>query len=280
MELFSLNYVALFYVLWLYFAFKRWWYRPLYAGGGRRSLKRLQRCAPQVLVRAARTQRQCQLFLAACFERRQWLQYSFCYYYGGHAKSYSTWLMAAGTLYAIWNDLHAPSTGECYAFSIISFSGMAAPWYHGRWMGVALGVTMPAFMRCQVCPPERTAEGCIEFQREHGCHACDRIGCWHANPRCLFYNRARDTHEDAQWGDTVPHLRQTITRCTADGTQMQGRMQVYWWREYHDVRFVINEQHFKMGKASGHECNCLIDTLRQQLHLDCDVRAVRAYVQA
>ena len=61
---------------------------------------------------------------------------------------------------------------------------------------------------------------------------------------------------------------------------MQGRMQVYWWREYDDVRFVFNEQHFKMGKASGHEYNCLIDTLRQQLHLDCDVRAVRAYVQA
>ena len=54
-----------------------------------------------------------------------------------------------------------------------------------------------------------------------------------------------------------------------------------WWRQYHDVRFVVNEaQQFTMGNASGHDCNCLIDTLRQQLHLDCDVGAVRAYVQA
>ena len=34
-----------------------------------------------------------------------------------------------------------------------------------------------------------------------------------------------------------------------------------------------------MGKASGSECNCLIDTLRQQMNLECDIKAVRDYVQ-
>ena len=89
MELFLVNYVALFYVLWLYFMCKRWWYRPLCVGSGRRSLKRMQRCAPQVLVRAVKTQRQCELLLGNFVQRRHWLQYGFCYYYGGHAKSVS-----------------------------------------------------------------------------------------------------------------------------------------------------------------------------------------------
>ena len=280
MELLLVNYVALFYILWSYFACKRW-YCSLRARGGRRSLKRLQRCAPQILVRAARIERQCQLILEKCVQQRHWLQYSFCYYYGGHANSVPAWLMSAGTLYALWNDLHVSSIGECYALSIITFSGMAALWCHGPWMGVVLGVAMPAFMRCQVCPPERTAEGCMEFQRQHGCHACDRRGCWHANPLCLFYDRSREAHEDALLGDTVPHMRETRITCTADGTQMEGRLQVDWWRLYNDVRFVLNEaQHFTMCKASGHESNCLIDTLRQLLLLDCDIGAVREYVQA
>ena len=169
MELFFVNDVALFYVLWLYFACKRR-YCTLCARGGRRSLKRLQRCAPQVLVRSARTERQCQLLLDQFVQRRHWLQYGFCYYYGGHANSLSAWLMSAGTLYALWNDLHASSIGECYAWSVITFSGMTAPWCYGRWLGVALGVAMPAFMRCQVCPPERTAEGCMEFHDGRGQH--------------------------------------------------------------------------------------------------------------
>ena len=259
---------------------KRWWYRPLCVGSGRRSLKRMQRCAPQILVRAARTQRQCQLLLENFVQRRHWLQYGFCYYYGGHAKSVSTWMMSAGTLYALWNDVHARSIGECYVWSILSFSGMAAPWCHGPWMGVALGATMPAFMRCQICPSDRTADDCVQFQRSHGCHACDRRGCWHANPRCAFHNTAREPHRDSQWGDSVPHERETRITCIADGAPMIGRLRVDWWRAYNNVRFAVGEQqHFTMGKASGHQCNCLIDTLRQQLHLDCNIGAVRAYVR-
>jgi hypothetical protein len=221
MDLLFLNYVALFYVLLFYFACKRW-YRSLGVRGGRRSLKRLRRCAPQILVRAARQHLQCQYFLESCFERRHWLQYSFCYYHGGHAASGSAWLMTAGTLYALWNDMHAGSSAQCYALSIITFSGIARPWCYGPWMGVVLGVAMPAFMPCQICPPRRTAGGCVDFQRVHGCHACDRTGCWQANPSCRFYNRSREEHADALLGDTVPHMRQTRITCTADGMQVQG----------------------------------------------------------
>ena len=61
---------------------------------------------------------------------------------------------------------------------------------------------------------------------------------------------------------------------------MEGRLRVNWWTAYNDVRFAVNEQQqLTMGKASGHQCNCLIDTLRQQLNLDCKTGAVRAYVR-
>ena len=58
-----------------------------------------------LLVRVARQQRQCQLFLQRCIERRHLLHYCFCYYYGGHARHLSSWLLAAGTLYCLWNDV-------------------------------------------------------------------------------------------------------------------------------------------------------------------------------
>ena len=144
-----------------------------------------------------------------------------------------------------------------------------------------LAVVLPAFMPCPICPPNRTDEECVEFQRTHGCHACDRIGCWNANPSCRFFNRSREAHADAQLGDVVPHMRETRITCTADGTLMQGRLNVRWWERYRAVRFTINDSApLMMGFASGDECNCLIDTLRQQLHLDCDTIAVRAFVQA
>ena len=60
-----MNYVALFYVLIIYTAWKRW-YHSLPAGGGRKSMKRLQRCAPQVLFRALKNQRYCQHVLQEC----------------------------------------------------------------------------------------------------------------------------------------------------------------------------------------------------------------------
>ena len=87
--------------------------------------------------------------------------------------------------------------------------------------------------------------------------------------------------DDHQPGDSVPHMRETRITCTADGWEIEGRHSVDWWKQYRDVFFSVNEaNHFSMGKASGDECNCLIDTLRQQMNLESDIRAVRDYVQA
>ena len=279
MQLFLLHYAALFYVIYFYFAWKRW-YCTLNTGGGRKAINRLRRCAPQVLVRAAQQQRRCELFLESCIGRRHWLQYGFCYYYGGHARHVSSWLIAAGTLYCLWNNVHAPTPAQCYVFSGMAFAGMAEPHVYGPHMGMILAVTVPAFMRCSICPPHFTDGGCVEFQAAHGCHACDRRGCWRANLSCPFFLRSRDEHRDAGWGDSIPHMRETHITCVADGSNIGGRRSQQWWRQFHDVRFIVDEtEHFVMGTASGDECNCLIDTLRQQLNLDCDPRAVRAFVQ-
>ena len=144
-----------------------------------------------------------------------------------------------------------------------------------------LAGTVPAFMRCPICPPDFTGEECADFQRINGCHACDRRGCWQANPSCLFFARSRELHQDAGWGDSVPHMRETRITCTADGLDMEGRLSVDWWRQYRDVCFTVNgAEQFSMGKASGAECNCLIDTLRQQMNLECNITEVRNYVQA
>ena len=136
-------------------------------------------------------------------------------------------------------------------------------------------------MRCDVCPAYFTREQCAEFQRIHGCHACDRRNCWRESPLCLLGGKPRETGLAGAWGDTVPHMRETHITCTADGRHLAGCRREGWWERYHDVYFSINDrEHFVMGKASGDQCNCLIDTLRQQLHVECDVRAVRAFVQA
>ena len=158
---------------------------------------------------------------------------------------------------------------------------MALPYSCGPYIGLLLAGTMPAFMRCQVCPPHFTDEDCVQLQRNNGCHACDRRGCWHTSPGCPFVGRSRVNHRDADLGDTVPHMRETRITCIADGVDMVGQLRQHWWALHRDVRFTVNGvHHFSMGKASGDQCNCLIDTLRQQLHLECDIRAVRAYVQA
>ena len=76
-------------------------------------------------------------------------------------------------------------------------------------------------------------------------------------------------------------MRETRITCTADGLDMEGRLNVDWWRQYRDVCFTVNgAEQFSMGKASGDECNCLIDTLRQQMNLECNIAEVRNYVQA
>ena len=134
--------------------------------------------------------------------------------------------------------------------------------------------------RCKNCPLHFTDEQCRISQRDNGCHACGKTDCWQMNPACPYFGRCREDHQDAELGDSIPHMRETHITCTADGFAIEGRHGIDWWKQYKDVCFSINEvNHFSMGKASGEECNCLIDTLRQQMNLKCDVRAVRNYLQ-
>ena len=127
-------------------------------------------------------------------------------------------------------------------------------------------VTMPACIPCHICPSESTAEECKKFQCMYGCHGCDRQGCWHTSPSCVFYKRFREPHADALLADSTSHMRQTHITCIADGRVITGERNVNWWTGYNEVRFVVNHaEHVIMGTASGEEYNCLIDTLRQQL---------------
>ena len=81
------------------------------------------------------------------------------------------------------------------------------------------------------------------------CSACDRYGCWEANPWCPFYGRCRESHADASMGDTVPH--------------MQGMIQVRRLGiSFHGAEmFDIDGATFSLGGATGEDNNCLIDTL-------------------
>ena len=92
------------------------------------------------------------------------------------------------------------------------------------------------------------------------CAACDRVNCSIDNPDCPYYHRCREPHADAQLGDNVPHMRQMAIEFEADGT------------------VEVDEKRFVPGDASSESCNCLIDTLRQVLHLQCDLAVVRRHL--
>ena len=99
------------------------------------------------------------------------------------------------------------------------------------------------------------------------------------NSYCSYYSRNRDRHSDAGLGDTVPHMREVHVVCVADGSARQGRQNINWWRG-RQVHFVFHRDTvYCMGSASGDECNCLIDALRQCLDVIFDVRAVRDLLQ-
>lgn len=39
---------------------------------------------------------------------------------------------------------------------------------------------------CNVCPHDMGSENCRIYQQLHGCHACDRPGCWRLSADCPF----------------------------------------------------------------------------------------------
>ena len=134
--------------------------------------------------------------------------------------------------------------------------------------------------KCEQCGFDKDSSQCHAFQREHGCHACDKKGCWTSSSTCVFRNRNREDHVDASLGDNVDHMRRTSIECFVDGIKVahNARRRPNWWYG-HDVEFHIDGKAFRMGIASGDGCNCLIDTIRQALDIECDVSEVRAHLE-
>ena len=93
------------------------------------------------------------------------------------------------------------------------------------------------------------------------CTKCGRAGCNPNSPLCSYFGRERLQHPDAGWGDNVPHMRE-----------------LRWERQGQHI--CIEGELFAKGKATGQGNNCLIDTLRQTLGLEVDVRFVRRRLQS
>ena len=92
------------------------------------------------------------------------------------------------------------------------------------------------------------------------CASCDRMYCSVDNPDCPYYGCPRLPHADAQPGDNVPHMLQMAIEFVGDGI------------------VEVDQKRFRPGDASSESCNCLIDTLRQVLHLQCDLSGVRRHL--
>eukprot|EP00973_Karenia_brevis_P028027 3859141-Karenia_brevis.AAC.1 len=52
-----------------------------------------------------------------------------------------------------------------------------------------------------------------------------------------------------------------------------------WWAACWSLVIEIDSHSYIQGFASGDGCNCLIDTIRQQLGAQCDVAAVRGALE-
>ena len=110
------------------------------------------------------------------------------------------------------------------------------------------------------------------------CHRCDKIG--HKTDACPFFKKERDTHSDAKWGDTTPHLQQTQILISVEGEAVQYCQRLPGWWIGQKLEISVDGMCFVLGSASGEGCNCLIDTLRQVLPtFVCDVALVRAELE-
>ena len=68
-------------------------------------------------------------------------------------------------------------------------------------------------------------------------------------------------------GDTIPHMSQTNIALQLDDMPLtQGSQRSEQWYEGHKLEITVDGRNFELGTASGKGCNCLIDTLRQQLN--------------
>ena len=98
----------------------------------------------------------------------------------------------------------------------------------------------------------------------------------------FFFRRHRAAHVDATLGNNVPHLRGELNiRVLEDEVPVETNatpMPADWWR-LKNVVIEIDGDAYRMGRASGLGYNCLIDTLRQSLHVSCNVDFIRHQLQ-
>jgi hypothetical protein len=139
----------------------------------------------------------------------------------------------------------------------------------------------PSDSPCELCD-RQCPEACKVQQRVHGCHACDRIGCWKRSRACPFYNRNRPNHVDASLGDNVPHMNETPVQIFLGGAELlKGAQMQSHWRKGRDIVVKVDGVCFNTGSASGANMNCLIDTLRQVVvgGVECNVQTVRDRIE-
>lgn len=94
------------------------------------------------------------------------------------------------------------------------------------------------------------------------CDACGKKGHLEGDPCCPFYGRERLRHVDAlvRDGTKINHIRQINAHFTGSG------------------QLAIGGTLYRPGHASGNGYNCLIDSLRQCLNLECNVATVRQHL--
>ena len=78
----------------------------------------------------------------------------------------------------------------------------------------------------------------------------------------------------------MPRMNQLDIRVFVDGLQQAGAMEEPHWYEGRALEIYVNDVAFELGRASGDNCNCLINTLRQKVPgIICNVAAVRATLE-
>ena len=296
-----LLYVALLYVLLFWKAWLREHRRNKKRPMGRKSLMRLQKCAPAVW---RRMQRQSMVVDFATSLSISSLQWAYCYFHVWHASNFFAWCWCLHGVFSKARSYHAPTQAQCYCESFLVYLGMRSGHAWNFQFAVLFAICAPIFMpptetsatmqipqvvpeqspqHCNLCSQlnELNVPGspqCQLLQQRKGCHACDRKGCWNENPCCLFFRRSRDAHQDATLGNNVPHCRGELDiRVLEDEVAVPTGvtpMAADWWKDK-NVVIEIDGDAYRMGKASGLGCNCLIDTLRQCLNVSCNAAFIR-----
>ena len=296
-----LMYVALLYLLLVWKAWLREHRnnrkRPL----GRKSFKRVQQCSPSLLKRMQLQSLAVDFVTSLCISSLQW---AYCYFHVWYAGNLCAWCWCLHAVCSKACRYHAPTQLQCYFESLLVYMGMGLGHAWNFHCAVLFTLAAPIFMpsadslvasqiasvmseastyHCKFCVQfnELNVPGshqCQLLQKNNGCHACDRKGCWLENPRCLFFQRCRDAHPDGTIGNNVPHCRGELNiRVLANEvtvTTGATPLPADWWRSK-NVVIEIDGYAYRMGNASGVGCNCLIDTLRQCLNVHCDTAFIR-----